>query len=201
MATYLDRYPHGDHEQVWAELVALGPTVREEPLYSDAWAVARETMRRARLNMESLIPRLRAAGYDFGYAWLVARAEWELENHKPLTPDDLNQMREMGVGEELLQEMAEHDREEILWKLEEARQEHPILSPPSPNVHEQLAELESIAGAIPLSIRAWYQHVGAVDFLGTPPAIWGITHVIIPPGSQEPYYLRREGKSQGDTTS
>jgi hypothetical protein len=45
--SYLERYLTGEHEQVWAELVALGAAVRDEPLYSDALAVARETMRRA----------------------------------------------------------------------------------------------------------------------------------------------------------
>jgi hypothetical protein len=68
--TYLDRYLRGEHEQVWDELVALGAAVREEPLYSDALAVARETMRRARHNIETLIPRLVRVGYLFGYGWL-----------------------------------------------------------------------------------------------------------------------------------
>jgi len=36
--SYLERYLAGEHEQVWAELVALGPAVREEPVYSDALA-------------------------------------------------------------------------------------------------------------------------------------------------------------------
>jgi hypothetical protein len=54
---YLERYLVGEHEQVWAELVALGEAVRDEPVYSDALVVARETMRRARWNIETLIPR------------------------------------------------------------------------------------------------------------------------------------------------
>jgi hypothetical protein len=65
-ATYLERYLAGAHKPVWAELVALGERVYEEPLYADAWAVARETMRRVRTNLDLLIPRLRAAGYHFG---------------------------------------------------------------------------------------------------------------------------------------
>jgi hypothetical protein len=55
---------------VWAELLALGTAVREKPLYADALAVARETMRRARHNIEVLIPRLVAVGYQFGYGWV-----------------------------------------------------------------------------------------------------------------------------------
>jgi hypothetical protein len=61
-ASYLERYQAGEHEQVWAELYALGTAVREEPLYGDALAVARETMRRARYNIETLIPRLQTLG-------------------------------------------------------------------------------------------------------------------------------------------
>lgn len=66
MASFLSRYQAGEHVQVWAELQALGEQVREEPLYSDALAVARETMRRVRYNIELLIPRLTELGYQFG---------------------------------------------------------------------------------------------------------------------------------------
>jgi hypothetical protein len=63
--SYLDRYLSGEREQVWADLLALGPAVRDEPVYPDALAVARETMRRVRHNIELLIPRLRDIGYHF----------------------------------------------------------------------------------------------------------------------------------------
>jgi hypothetical protein len=65
MPTYLQRYVDGERETVWAELMALGPAIREEPLYSDARAVARETMTRARANVETLVARLTALGYQF----------------------------------------------------------------------------------------------------------------------------------------
>jgi hypothetical protein len=83
--------------------LALGEAVREEPLYADAHAVAHETMRRVRANLELLVPRLRAAGYDFGYAWLAAQAEFDEEHRTPMTPEWLQQMREMGVSELLLE--------------------------------------------------------------------------------------------------
>jgi hypothetical protein len=44
----------------------LGERVREEPLSTDAWAVAVETMRWARHTIEALLPRLSALGYRFG---------------------------------------------------------------------------------------------------------------------------------------
>src|SRR5512142_1974934 len=64
--SYLARYLNGEHEQTWAELQALGPAVRESPVYADARAVADETMQRVRRNCERLIERLRAMGYQFG---------------------------------------------------------------------------------------------------------------------------------------
>jgi hypothetical protein len=63
--TYLARYHAGEHAQVWAELQALGAGVRAEPIYGDARAVARETMRRVRRDIALLLARLDALGYAF----------------------------------------------------------------------------------------------------------------------------------------
>ena len=63
---YLERYRNGECEQVWSDLQALGAAVREEPHYSEARAVATETMRRVRWTCELLVSRLRALGYLFG---------------------------------------------------------------------------------------------------------------------------------------
>src|SRR5579863_851722 len=65
MASWIERYREGECEAVWAELVTLGAQVREAPYADDAWAVARETMRRARSNVETLIERLDGLGYRF----------------------------------------------------------------------------------------------------------------------------------------
>src|SRR5258708_6983758 len=67
MSSFLERYERGEHERVWDELLALGAAVWEGPLYADALAVARETMRRVRHNVELLVPRLRSLGFAFGY--------------------------------------------------------------------------------------------------------------------------------------
>jgi hypothetical protein len=63
---YLERYLAGECQPVWAELRAQGAAIRHDPLASEAWAVAEETMRRVRYNIALLIPRLRALGYRFG---------------------------------------------------------------------------------------------------------------------------------------
>src|SRR5437899_1662259 len=65
MPTFLERYQAGERAAVWDDLVSLGDAVRHEPYYKDATAVANETMRRARHNVELLIPRLDAMGYRF----------------------------------------------------------------------------------------------------------------------------------------
>lgn len=122
MRTFLSRYLDGERERVWAELVALGPAVREEPLASEAHAVARETMRRAGENVDRIIGRLSNIGYRF--------------EHAPTSE----------------------------WVLNPA-----VHVPPAPDVGERIARLESTAGVLPLSLRAWYEEVGSVNLIGRHP--------------------------------
>ena len=68
MPTYLDRYLGGEHARVWDELVALGERVREPAIYTDAVAVARETMHRTRANIDRIVERLRGMNFDFTHA-------------------------------------------------------------------------------------------------------------------------------------
>lgn len=133
MPTYLDRYLAGEHERVWAELVALGPAVRNEPVYADARAVAHETMRRVRYNIETLIPRLREIGYQFGHGWAV--------HCGVLSADAATEMD----------------------------QYEPVLSPPLEDSDGVIAKLEAVAGPIPLSLRAFYEIVGGLSFIGWHP--------------------------------
>jgi hypothetical protein len=65
MATYLERYTSGEYEAVWNELMALGAGVFDQPVHSDALAVARETMRRAQTNIVTILARLKEMGYEF----------------------------------------------------------------------------------------------------------------------------------------
>lgn len=124
MISFLERYQRGECEQVWNELTKLGEQVRKEPLYSDALAVARETMQRTRHNIELLIPRLESIGYTFGYGGM----------------NDL----------------------ESDW----VQKQPPLLGKPTDNEQKYLAELESAGAVLPLSLRAFYEIVGAVNFVG-----------------------------------
>jgi hypothetical protein len=119
MITYLERYREFasagyENTRVWAELTSLGSDIRNEPLYSDALAVARETMSRARQNIEILVDRLKKLNYRF----LDTREIW--------TPPDQDSL------------MA-------------------------------LKTLDANYGPVPVSIRAWYEIVGSVCFMGTHP--------------------------------
>jgi len=69
MGRYFDRYRRGECTAVWDELLAQGEAIRHDPLFTDALAVAHETMQRVRQNIESLISRLRTLGYQFGEFW------------------------------------------------------------------------------------------------------------------------------------
>jgi hypothetical protein len=112
----LERYRNGEHEKVWAELLALGGQVRQEPIFADALAVARETMTRARANIELLVPRLIGMGYRFVY----------------------------------------RDRAFV---------------PADSDTQGLVAEVEGRAGPLPLSLRAWCEVVGEVNFMGSYPKL------------------------------
>src|SRR5262249_15063365 len=61
----LRRYESGEHAAVWADMMALGPRVREAPHRDDAWAVACETLPRARHNVELIVRRLDQLAFSF----------------------------------------------------------------------------------------------------------------------------------------
>lgn len=208
MSSFLERYERGEHEQVWEELLALGAAVREEPLYADALAVARETMRRARHNIEVLIPRLVRVGYQFGYGWVQPYVRERLAqpyraNHdpatgkyahgvvaEPTTAERFTAERRLAYEERREQAEAQlplfvpaTDREERITQLEQMLAEAPDAQSSSmgliahwrslqaelreqPNAHELVSELEAVLGTLPLSLRAWYEVVGGVNFVG-----------------------------------
>lgn len=128
MHSFLERYLDGEHEQVWADLAALGAGVRSLDVLADAEAVAYETMHRARDNVDELIVRLTAMGYTFGLpdgdAWIP----------------------------------------------------HAPRQAPDKNTPAYIRHLETLAGPLPLAIRAWYEVVGAVCLVGQAP--WAETETL-----------------------
>lgn len=164
MPAYLERYLVGEHERVWAELVALGGDVRQEPFYSDALAVARETMRRARANIETLIQRLTTLGYRFG---------WE--------------SRDPTLGPHLSAYRADVSSwPPIIHLFHEARRPPPQFASPPAGTPELLETLQARYGLFPLSLVSWYEMVGAVNLAGSFP----VADPLDPEGFNDLYQYR-----------
>jgi hypothetical protein len=120
-----ERYLAGERETVWAELIALGESVREDPHAADALAVAYETMRRVEANVRTVIDRLNRIGYHF---------------------QTESRMRDGS--------------------------ETPAHLLPKPGAQKLVRRLEKAAGGpAPLSLRAFYEVVGAVDLNGHHPSL------------------------------
>jgi hypothetical protein len=202
MPAFLKRYLAGDCVAVWRELVGLGEDVRQKRHYADAAAVAAETMRRARHNVEVLIGRLDAMGYRFmkmeehdacakDATKRAVRLIAELsEKMDPADKRRFDRPRIMRSPEfrALLAERAEQSRQAAIQYIDTAfdRRNPPlkdpeVFAPPDKQTAKDLDKLEKLAGGpLPLSLRAWYEQVGGVSLLG-----W---HSTLDPNQDEPNY-------------
>jgi len=172
----LDRYMSGDHEKVWQDIRALGPAVREDPHAADALAVAYETMRRVEANVRTVTTRLRAMGYAFKTE-AVRTENWvrsaenamnfasKLERPSPATPHVQNIFSSM---KEMVGKLAEQ-----IARVKSTASDPTVRAhvPPGPGAHKQIARLEKTAGVLPLSLRVFYEVVGAVDWTGSHPGL------------------------------
>jgi hypothetical protein len=177
------RYEAGEHEQVWAEMVSLGPDVRNGAHLAPARAVAEATMRRARRNVEVLIPRLRAMGYRF---YTPSPPPMDLNfavgRGGPAGVSSLDDILKeakagkapgMGPLAAMLGGLAG-----ALGKMQAAQAERSAAASPSQPFHPadkdaaaHLARLARRGVVLPLSLEAWMTHVGLVDFTGDHPAL------------------------------
>lgn len=181
MPSFHDRYLGGEHEAVWADLVALGNEVHRDSTHSDALAVARETMSRARTNIETLIVRLDQIEYRF-------------ETARDTPSAVVQQIMELQqtVGQQLHAQypelLANSSRNSAFEGLLSCFD--PKLAPAS-TLDEQsvysraqdwsmgrISSLENyLRGPLPVSLRAWYEIIEHVSFIGT--------HPVLNPTSQE----------------
>lgn len=174
MYTYLERYQSGEHENVWNELVLLGPNVRQESVYADALTVAREIMRRVRQDIEILIDRLVERHFLFGYDHRVQpifRGEYDAGQRREYL-EMFTWTREQPPvfvaarqrEEERLENEASSgftfDEEELGIILSQEGDED------SRTMSSYVDEIEQLVGPVPLSMRAWYEEVGGVNFYG-----------------------------------
>lgn len=109
MTSFFERYRRGEEEEVWAELFSLGACVREDEVFPDAMAVAREFTRRAWSNAQTVHRRLHDLGYRF-------------------------------------------KNPEI------------SLSAAAPGAPSIIGRIEDEIGVLPLSLKAWYEVFGSIDF-------------------------------------
>jgi hypothetical protein len=163
--SYYKDYLAGKHALVWDQIQTLSEDIlQREDVYTDVLHVLYEVMKRVRTNIELLIQRLESLGYTFGYSWTApllaeerAKIEWYQE------PGVLDQV---GIPEELWEDMLVS--EVLRWIAEQ-----PITySLPLLDIEQRLAKIEDTGRRVPLSIRAWHEIVGGVNFIGSPPQNW-----------------------------
>jgi hypothetical protein len=173
--SYYDRYQGGEHEAVWTDLQALGKEVHNEPIYSDALAVARETMSRARTNIETLIARLDQIGYRFETARdtpaavvqqmvEVQRAMAQhLEAQYPVLLADFSR------GKRLEEFVSAFDKRLAPASTLDERSVYSRAREWSAN---RISRLENyLLGPLPVSLKAWFECVEHVSFIGSHPVL------------------------------
>jgi hypothetical protein len=189
MPTLIERYQSGEHEQVWADLVSFGPRVREKQYLPDAQAVAQETMRRARHNVETLIVRLEKLGYEFQTAERDARESLHGLNRAMGLLKTVDKLTAGSDSNPVVEKMRQRNRAMpdnplfkgmLGWLQQSAAKAAPadplknpdVYSSPTERVPKDLARCEkSIGGPLPLSLRAWCEIVGSVSLMGSHPVL------------------------------
>ena len=72
MSRWVERYRDGQCRQVWTEMTSIGPDLRaDHAVAAEAAIVVRETLRRARRNVERLVDQLPRFGFEFEATPLV----------------------------------------------------------------------------------------------------------------------------------
>jgi hypothetical protein len=146
----LERYMGGAYREVWAELVALGASVREEPHATDALAVAYETMHRVEANVRTLVARLSEMGYTFA------------------SPGSSSSMAELsGLFGTILKALGQPGPAKGGAGASGARPH----VPPGPHAQRDVAAFEKQFGTLPLSLRTFYEVVGEVNLIGHHPTL------------------------------
>jgi hypothetical protein len=199
LSNYYDRYQRGERIEVWSDLIALGESVRQEPVYSDAVAVARETMTRARENVETLITRLDGIGYEFltrqrslqmltahmeGLRQVAAQQLEAVRTNQFAAYESLQALQPGFFKNQFLpavEQIANSPRMQglIEWTRAGASAESPANSLADPSIYQRAgkrdAEFENVerilGGPLPISLRAWSEAVTHVSFLGSHPIL------------------------------
>jgi len=222
LSNYFDRYQRGERIEVWSDLIALGPAVRQEPVYSDAVAVARETMRRAAQNTETLITRLDGIGYEFltrqralqvltrhmeSLQGLAARQLEAVRTHQFPDYESIEALQPGFIKNQFLpaaEQIAHSPRMQDLigWMRAGASGESPGNSLEDASIYKRGcnrdAEFDNVerilGGPLPISLRAWSEAVQHISFLGSHPVLNPST--IMGFGAGGPYTERDAAKME-----
>lgn len=179
-----ERYISGDYGGVWADLGALAGAVRYDPVAVDALAVAYETMHRAAENIDVLVTRLEKIGYEFhrdafSPYWKTSVADAATrEVLEGRLEEFFEAARNVGPPEGLPPNLIEWRERNLLSteaSVKSARERRMGIvqphMPPEPTVDFRIKRVARLTGEIPLSLRAWYQTVGAVNLVGSHPEL------------------------------
>jgi hypothetical protein len=197
---FLRRYQAGDRESVWRDMTALGAAVRTQPYFDDAWATARETMRRAGSNVRTLIQRLDQLGYAFWngeHGTLGPQGITMSHGNRIVTyASPMDMIREamarnpVGMHPRALEvrqtlmsligpfqaakakaDAARQAREERQAAITDHLKDPLVLGPPTTEEVQGIRELEEKGMVLPLAWRAWIEEVGDVNLAGSHPRL------------------------------
>lgn len=163
--SYFARYTNGEYETVWEEMFyEASEKGARRTFQEDVFAVACETMKRVRVNLEMLIQRLSEEGYTFGYDWaetLIESERQRIEEYK--RPGYL---AELGIPEDAWQDM-------LIPEVPQWIEDQPsTIIDPLGDIESRITMIEQQKGFLPISLKAWYEVVGSVNFVGIPPLAW-----------------------------
>ena len=161
---FLERYVGGEHRPVWKDLLSLGAKLRTQPYYADALAVAAETMKRARHNVESIVFKLGKLGYKF------TDEPWD----RPLTGLFMGREVPIGTLGSIIDRVTslpvdDGPLREAIDRLRQSRTANKpeVYSPSGKNAAAELDFYEDdFGGPLPIALRAWYEHLGSVNLMG-----------------------------------
>ena len=174
MPALLDRYKAGEQAAVWAEMDALDLRIPANRKLSDA--VLRETIKRARANVESLLKELPALGYIFQHPAESEPRDYPLEMR---LDHALAYVKERGEKKYRSNPWSHPAlawvKEEEIELPERFRNGMPpraIHRPPCAFLNRTLDAIEEQSGhPLPHAVRAWFENIGAVNLAGTHPIL------------------------------
>ena len=197
---FLLRYRAGEHEAVWRDMTALGAAVRGPPYFDDAWATARETMKRAARNVRTIIQRLDGFGYAFwngehgtqgpqGLAMSIGGRVVAFNSPMDMLREAMARStagmhpRALEAREHLASligpfqaakakaDAAEQARIQRQAAITDHLKDPLVFAPPTADEVNFIRGLETKGMFLPLSLRAWVEEVGDVNLAGSHPTL------------------------------